>query len=96
MTVNASAKPVEVSADLLEALRAFPHVRTVKHCDSTMEVSPLALYAVCPACRQRVKLRSFSGAPEIEDVIDAVLEWLADPAARAYAEQRRQEIEEDA
>jgi hypothetical protein len=96
MTVNTPAKSVEVSAELVEALRSFPRARTVDHCGSALQVSPLALYAECPICRQRVKLRAFSAEHEIEDVFDAVLEWMNEPQALAYAEQRRKEIGHDA
>ena len=44
---------------------------------------------------QRLKLRSFAGVPEIEDAIDAVLEWMNDPAAKAAAAERRIELASD-
>lgn len=86
---------VAVAPELIEAIRRFPVAREVAHCGSTFSTSPLAIYAACPHCGERLKLRSFGGVPEIEDVIDAVLEWMNDPAARASADARRAEFASD-
>ena len=83
------------SHSLLEAIRGYPVAREVTHCGSTFVASPLAIYANCPHCGQSIKVRSFSGVPETEDVFDAVLEWLNDPAARDAARQRQLEIAAD-
>ncbi len=83
---------VAIAPELIEAIRRFPVIRDVAHCGSTFTTSPLAIYADCPHCGQRLKLRSFASVPEIEDAIDAVLEWMNDPAAQAAAEARRIEI----
>ena len=54
---------------------------------------PPSTVVTCPHCGARLKVRSVSAIPEIEDVFDAVFEWLNDPKAGALAEQRRQAIE---
>jgi hypothetical protein len=41
----------------------------------------------------QIKLRSFSGANEIEDLFDAVFEWMKDPVARQAAESRQRQID---
>ncbi|MEX0715411.1 MAG: hypothetical protein WD066_02435 [Planctomycetaceae bacterium] len=84
-----------ISEDLLAAVRSFPVERDVEHCGIPFKVSPFEFYAVCPHCGTRIKLRSFSGVPEMEDLFDAVFEWLSDPQARRFADQRRQAIEDD-
>ena len=82
-----------ISGDLLDAIRCFPVEREVEHCGARIRISPFDFYTDCPHCGTRVKVRSFSAIPEIEDVFDAVFEWLNDPNARQVAEQRRQAIE---
>ena len=42
----------------------------------TVRVGPFDLYATCPACGQRVKVRAFSASPDVEDVFDAVFGWI--------------------
>ena len=86
---------IEISHDLIEAIRTFPAERTVEHCNQTFTVSPFDFYGNCPRCGTRIKLRSLTGECEIEDVFDAVLEWMIDPAARAAAERRQAEIVAD-
>jgi transcription elongation factor Elf1 len=97
MNVNTLAKvPVEIDSALLDAIRTFPRSRSVVHCGDTIVASPLAIYVECPKCGQRIKVRSFAGVAEVEDVFDAVFEWMNDPTAQAYSEQRRKEIADDA
>ncbi len=84
-----------ISGDLLEALRSFPLERKVEHCGTQFSVAPFDFYASCPECGTRFKLRSFSGVPEIEDVFDAVFEWMNQPEAQALASQRQAAIAED-
>ena len=87
--------PVEISHELIEAIRTFPVVRETEHCNLKFKVSPFDIYATCPQCGTRLKLRSFSGVSELEDVFDAVFEWMNDPKACNFAEQRRAAIAED-
>jgi hypothetical protein len=84
-----------VSSDLIAAIRSFPTDRKVEHCNSIFSVSPFDLYGICPACKSKIKLRSFSGVYELEDVFDAVFEWLINPDALKYFAKRQKEIIED-
>ena len=89
------ADEIAIAPELIEAIRQFPNTREVAHCGTTFAASPLAIYADCPHCGQRLKLRSFACVPEIEDAIDAVLEWMNDPTARAAAIARQVELAND-
>jgi hypothetical protein len=60
-----------------------------------MAVSPCDIYAQCPQCGCRIKLRSFSAIPEIEDVFDAVFEWMNQPGALELAKRRLEIIAAD-
>lgn len=86
---------LDIPSELLEAIRALPPERVIVHCGEEVRVSPFALYTECPHCGERLKVRAFSAHPELEDVFDAVFEWMNDPRARAVAERRRAEIEAD-
>src|SRR2546430_129183 len=86
---------VDVSSSLIDAIRSFPLEREVEHCGSKFVVSAFDIYATCPRCGNRIKLRSFSAVPELEDVFDAVFEWLLQPGARELAKRRQQAIEAD-
>ena len=85
----------EVAPDLLDAIRSLPVARDVEHCGVRFEVSPFAIYATCPRCGERVKVRAFSAGAEVEDVFDAVFEWMNRPGAAQVAESRRTLIAED-
>lgn len=80
---------VVVAADLIEAIRTFPVEREVEHCGARFLAAPFDIYADCPRCGTRVKVRSFSGVGEIEDVFDAVFEWMNQPTAEGAAARRR-------
>ena len=88
--------PIVVPSDLIESIRSFPGERIVEHCGARWTVSPFDIYATCPHCGAPIKVRSFSGCPEIEDVFDAVFEWMNQPGAEELVRQRRQAIAEDA
>ena len=88
-------KGIIVEEDLLEAIRSFPRIREVHHCGEVFSVSPFELYAVCPQCQQKIKLRCFSALNEVEDVFDAVFAWLLQPDAMALALQRQTVIKND-
>src|SRR3954454_22342621 len=89
------ALSVDVSEDLLEAIRTFPVQREFEHCGVRMMVAPFDFYADCPRCGARVKVRSFSGAGEIEDVFDAVFEWMNRPKAEDEARRRQLALREE-
>jgi hypothetical protein len=86
---------VEVPPGLLEAIAAFPLRREVTHCGVSFSVSPFDFHAECPCCRVRIKVRSFAAVPELEDVFDAVFEWMNQEGAAELARRRQAEIAED-
>jgi hypothetical protein len=80
---------------VIDALRAFALKREVEHCGHKFEVSPFDLYATCPHCGHRLKLRSFSAGAEIEDIFDAVFDWLRQPGAAELLERRQAALAAD-
>lgn len=90
------AADVPVPQDLLDAIAAVPTARTVSHCGSEFSAPPFDIYATCPVCRARVKVRSFAGAAEVEDVFDAVLAWMLQPGAEDAIRNRQAAIAADA
>jgi len=83
---------IDVSPELLEALAAFPIARDVVHCDTSFQISPFEIYATCPVCRRRIKARSFSANPELEDLFDSVFEWLQKPGAPDLMRRRQAQL----
>ena len=86
---------VEISADLLEAIRSFPIQREVEHCSVRFSISPLDIYAECPQCGVRLKVRAYEAAGEIDDIFDAVCEWLNQPGAQQVAQRRQKALKEE-
>jgi hypothetical protein len=86
---------IEVSEELLDAIRTLPLKREVEHCGQRFVVSSLDMYAICPKCGSEVKVRSFSGTTELEDVFDAVFEWMNQPGAAELVRKRQEAIEKD-
>ncbi|MGL6096352.1 MAG: hypothetical protein ACRC7O_11225 [Fimbriiglobus sp.] len=84
--------PAEVCRELLDAIVAFPTSREVSHCGASFQVDPFAIYATCPTCAARIKVRSFATVPELEDVFDAVFEWMSHPEAAEAARHRQAEL----
>lgn len=82
--------------EAIDSIRSFPAERIVEHCGTRWTVSPFDIYAPCPRCGASIKVRSFSGCAEIEDVFDAVFEWMNQPGVEELIRQRRQAIAEDA
>src|SRR5438874_2620015 len=87
--------PVPMSSDLLDAIRALPHRREVRHCSASFAVSPFDVYATCPHCDQRIKVRSFAASAEIEDVFDAVFAWMLTGDGTELARHRQNELRDD-
>jgi hypothetical protein len=81
-----------VGPRLVEAITSFPLRREVVHCGTTFSVSPFDLYAECPSCHARIKLRAFSGCSELEDVFDAVFEWMNQDGAKELVHRRQEAI----
>ena len=92
---NEQAQTIDVSHDLVTAIQSFPLVRELEHCGQSFAVSPFAIYATCPHCGTEWKVRGFSSHAEVEDVFDAVFEWLTQPQATKLLRQRQREIEAD-
>jgi hypothetical protein len=90
-----TAPRTDVPNSLIEAIRSFPTQRQVEHCGTKFVVSPFDIYAVCPGCGNRIKLRSFSAIPEIEDVFEAVFEWMLQPGAERLVRQRQRQEQAD-
>jgi hypothetical protein len=84
---------LDIPMALLEAIRSFPVKRETEHCGVPVFASPFDFYASCPRCGTKIKLRSFSGGSEIEDLFDAVFEWMKDPVAHQAATSRQQQID---
>jgi hypothetical protein len=94
MNLKRCAK-IEIPEELLDAIRSFPLKREVEHCGQRFVVSPFEFYASCPKCGARLKIRSFSGTTEVEDVFDALFEWMNQPGAAEIARTRQEAIEKD-
>lgn len=86
------AAPVDVTPELIDAITIFPVAREVAHCGATFRVSPFAIYATCPTCEARLKVRSFAAAPELEDVFDAVFAWMSQSGADELVRERQRVI----
>lgn len=80
---------LEIGSDLIEAIRAFPVRREIEHCGARITVAPFEFYATCPHCGSRLKVRSYAATPEIEDIFDAVFEWMNQEGAQEAAQHRR-------
>ncbi len=85
----------EITEGLLEAIRSLPLQRVVEHCGSSIAVSPFEVYADCSQCGMRIKIRSFSAGAEVEDVFDAVFEWMNQPGALDLSRLRQEILRED-
>lgn len=78
-----------------ESIRSFPPQREVEHCGSRIVISPFDFYADCAHCGSRIKVRSFSATGEVEDIFDAVFEWMNQPTARDAARRRQAALGEE-
>jgi len=86
---------IDVAPELLEAISSFPTTREIMHCGTAFQVSPFEIYAICPVCTRRIKVRSFSANPELEDVFDRVFEWLEKPGALELMSRRQSQLADD-
>ena len=84
-----------VSDELLEAIPTFPVHREVEHCGARLGASPFDSHVDCPRCGAHIKVRSFSALGEIEDVFDAVFEWMNRPMAEEEARRRQMALKDD-
>lgn len=86
---------IEIPGDLVEHIEAFPLYRVITHCGETFQVSSFDIYADCPRCGKRIKVRSFGASTEIEDIFDAVFEWMNQPGAEQVVRRRQQILQQD-
>mgnify|MGYP000151762886 CR=1 FL=1 len=86
---------VDVAPEIVDAVRTLPLRREVSHCGLTFSVSSFDLYATCLTCGTRIKVRAYSAIPEIEDVFDAVFEWMNQPGAERLVQERRRALADD-
>jgi predicted nucleic acid-binding Zn-ribbon protein len=85
----------QIPPDMIGSIAGFPLHREVRHCGQVFQVSSLDLYTSCPNCGARIKVRSFSGGVELEDVFGAVFAWMSQPGAEELVRSRQRVIEED-
>jgi len=86
---------VAVPDEVVEAIRSLPAKRPVTHCGQLFDVPAFSIYATCPTCGEEIKVRSFGATAEIEDIFDAVFEWMANPATKTIAEDRLRTMKDD-
>jgi hypothetical protein len=79
----------------LESIESFPLHRDVRHCGETFQVSPFDIYADCPRCGVRIKVRSFASSVEIEDVFDAVFDWMNQAGAEDLVRRKLKVLQQD-
>ena len=84
---------IGIPQNLIEALRIFPLEREVEHCGKRWAVSPFDFYANCPGCGGQIKLRGFSAVDELEDIFDAVFEWMRQAGAAEWVSRRQKALE---
>ncbi len=98
--MNTITKPISQSSDaystVIEEIDQFPVDREVIHCGQTSHISPFAIYATCPVCQAKIKVRSFAAVTELEDVFEAVFRWMNRPGAADHAQEHLQLLAEDA
>jgi hypothetical protein len=80
---------------VLNAIGALPPIRKVEHCSTSFLAPVFAMYGNCPDCDAQVKMRSFSGELEVEDVFDAVFEWMSSTEGSLAASRRIAQINDD-
>jgi hypothetical protein len=95
MELSKAQPEVEIPAGLIEAIRSLPAQREVTHCGVSFTVSPFEIYADCPRCGTRIKVRSFSAVTEVEDLFDAVFEWIDRAHADELVQRRQAVLRED-
>jgi hypothetical protein len=86
---------VAIPERLIESIRSLPVYRSVSHCGETFQISPFDFYLNCPHCKAQVKVRSFTSNLELEDVFDAVFEWMNQPGAEELVRRRQQVLGQD-
>lgn len=81
--------------DVIDEIRKFPRTTSFTCCEKATEVSILQMYAPCPVCKTRTKLRGFGPiGTETQDLIDEVLAWMGTGHHLAAVLRRKSEIDE--
>ncbi|CAN5428319.1 hypothetical protein BH10ACI2_BH10ACI2_16220 [soil metagenome] len=86
---------VFVTDEIINEVKTSPVSKQLEHCGQKFSSGYLSFYATCPKCETRIKLRSFSANPELEDLFDAFIEWSLKPGAAEMIKERREAIVED-
>lgn len=84
--------------EVIDEIKSLAHFREFPctKCGNPIRVHALNICAHCPNCGIEHKCRAFGGiGTEIEDVIDAVLEWAGEGETFEAVLARHREIRED-
>jgi hypothetical protein len=83
---------------VIDEILQLQHFRTLtcSRCQGSVRYHVLQIYAACPRCKTQHKVRAFGGiGTEIQDVIDAVLQWAGDGEGFEAVLARHKQIQED-
>jgi hypothetical protein len=81
--------------DVIDEVNGLKHFDSFEcpECHEIVRYHVLQIHAVCPECSNEEKVRAFGGiGTEIQDVIDAVLEWAGEGEDFEAVMKRRNEI----
>lgn len=84
--------------EVIDEIQKLEHFRVspCSQCGSEMRSHILQMYVNCPACKTNHKARGFGGVgTEIEDVIDAMLEWAGKGENLEAVLQRHKQIQKE-
>ena len=84
--------------EIINEIHRLEHFHTLacSKCQQLIRYHVLQISATCPACATQHKVRSLGGiSTEIQDVIDAVLEWAGEGESFKAVMKRRDEIRSD-
>jgi predicted RNA-binding Zn-ribbon protein involved in translation (DUF1610 family) len=85
-------------SDSIEEILKLPHWRTIRcsNCGEDIRIHALQIHTACVNCGTDHKCRAYGGiGTEIQDTIDAVLEWAGDGDDFDAVMARRKEILDD-
>jgi len=68
----------ETLKEVYRALRPLPQFDTCRcpECQHENEFCTIDTYSKCAKCGRSVKLHSFGGGPEVQDVVSLVITWI--------------------
>jgi hypothetical protein len=81
----------------IEDIENLPHYReyVCPQCGYRQQVYVLTVQSHCERCHTPVKLRCFTAALEVEDIIDAVLVWMGKGTEFEQAMERKRLIDSE-